>query len=342
MKTGRLIFGALGAAALLAGGSVAALRLGAGEPDPAELEAKWVDGPSRFVEVDGVRMHVREEGPEDAPVVVLLHGSIVNLHEWDDVAPILAKSFRVVRFDWSPYGMTGVDPSGVYSTPRSAELMDKLMKQLGHDKFAVVATSNGANVGLEFNRAYPGHTTAMAFSILPLERPSQTRKVDWRLKWMLQFHNAVLPNWRSHAFWRLVLEDTTPPGFEPTERMVDQIYDMNNRPGALARQAQYIQANVKLFQTQDVGAVAEAVTVPVLIQWCTYDDVISQGANASVDRFTNTEVKMIEYPDLGHFPMWENPEKFGGDLKTWLETATAPRKAEPEPEDTAQEAAPTA
>lgn len=320
MKVRNVLLATLGAIVLVGGGTVLALRAGAGETDRAQAEKRWADGPSRFVEVDGVPIHVREEGPAGAPVVVLLHGSIVNLHEWDGVADRLKDRYRVVRFDWSPYGLTRPDPSGVYSTPRAAQLMDGLMRKLGHQRFAVVSTSNGANVALENNRAYPGHVTAMAFSILPLERPSQTRKVDWRLRWMLAFHKAVLPNWRSHLFWKLMLEDTTPPGFHPTERMVDQIYDMNNLPGALDRQAQYIQANVKAFQTSDVGAVAEAVRVPVLLQWCTYDDVISQGPQASVKRFTHAPVTLITYPDLGHFPMWENPEKFTRDIKSWLGT----------------------
>ena len=323
MKIRRIALTLAGAAVLALGGGLVALRAGAGASDRAEVEKRWADGPSRFVMVDGVRMHVREEGPKDGLVVVLLHGSIVNLHEWDGVAPLLADKYRVVRFDWSPYGLTGPDPSGVYSTPRSAQLMDGLMRALGHDKFALVATSNGSNVGLEYNRAYPGHVTAMAFSMLPLERPSQTRKVDWRLRWMLATHKAVLPDWRAKAFWRIMLNDTTPPAFEPTDRMVDQIYDMNNLPGALQRQAEYIQANVKAFKTSDVGAVAQSVRVPVLLQWCSYDDVISQSAQASVKRFTNTKVDLIEYPDLGHFPMWENPEKFTRDLRSWLERQEA-------------------
>jgi len=323
MKKRKILLAALGAVVLVGGASVLALRAGAGASDRSELEKRWADGPSRFVMVDGVRMHVREEGPVNAPVVVMLHGSIVNLHEWDNVADLLKDRYRVVRFDWSPYGLTGPDPSGVYSTPRSAQLMAGLLKQLGYDKFAVVATSNGSNVALEYNRAYPGHATAMAFSMLPLERPSQTRKVDARLAWMLSFHKAVLPNWRSHWFWKLMLEDTTPPGFKPTDRMVDQIYDMNNLPGALERQAAYIKANVKAFQTSDVGGVAMTVNVPVLLQWCSYDDVISQGAQASVARFTHAPVKLIEYPELGHFPMWEKPEKFARDLKTWLDSTNA-------------------
>ena len=188
------------------------MRAGWGETDRAAAVARWAGPPSRFVTVDGVPIHVREEGA--GPVVVLLHGSIVSLGEWDEVAARLKGSYRVVRFDWPPYGLSGPDPKGVYSTPRAAELMDGLMRALGHDRFAVVATSNGSNVALEYNRRYPGHATAMAFSMLPLERPSQTRKVDWRLKAMLAFHTNLVPNWRPAAFWQLVLEDTTPPSFQ--------------------------------------------------------------------------------------------------------------------------------
>jgi pimeloyl-ACP methyl ester carboxylesterase len=273
-----------------------------------------------------------EEGPAGAPVVVMLHGSIVNLHEWDEVAARLKDRYRVVRFDWSPYGLSGPDPSGVYSTPRAAQLMNGLMKALGHDRFAVVSTSNGANVALEYNREFPGHATAMAFSILPLERPSQTRKVDWRLQALGWFHKNLVPGWRPRVFWRLMFEDTTAPGYHPTQEMVDQLYDMNNLPGALARQAQYIAANVTLFKTTDVGAVAEAVRVPVLLQWCSIDDVISQGPAASVKRFTNTKVDLITYPGIGHFPMWENPDLFTRDIKAWLDrVSAAPAPVTPPP-----------
>jgi pimeloyl-ACP methyl ester carboxylesterase len=306
---------------LVAVGSVLALRAGLGETDRAAAIERWAGPPSKFVKVDGVPIHVVEEG--QGPVVVLLHGSIVDLAEWDDVAARLKGSYRVVRFSWPPYGLSGPDPKGEYTTPRAADLMDGLMKALGHDKFAVVATSNGSNVALEFNRRYPGHATAMAFSMLPLERPSQTRKVDWRLKAMLAFHKNFVPDWRHKEFWRLVLEDTTPPGFIPRPEIAERMRDMNNLPGALDRQAQHIAANAKLFKTSDVGAVAESVRVPVLLQWCSYDTVISQGAQASVKRFTNTKVELIEYPQLGHFPMWENPDLFTRDLKAFLDRQQA-------------------
>lgn len=293
-----------------------------GMTDRSVAVARWAAPPSRFVEVDGVPIHVREEGRKGAPVVVLLHGSIVNLHEWDAVARMLVRRYRVVRFDWPPYGLSGPDPKGIYSTPRAAELMNGLMVQLGYDRFVLVSTSNGANVALQYNHDYPGHATAMAFSILPLERPSQTRKINPQINELRIQSDRLNPVRRPREFWRLVVKDTTPPGFEPPAEFIDSVDDLNALPGALARQAQYIAANVELFRNTDVGAVAESVRVPVLLQWCDVDDVISQGPEASVARFRNTRVELVRYPDLGHFPMLEDPSRFGGDLAKWIRRVT--------------------
>ena len=302
---------------LVASGIVLSMRLGAWNTEREEVAAKWARAPSQFISVDDVPIHYRDEG--EGPVVVLLHGSILNLHEWDAVADRLKGRFRVIRFDWAPYGLSGPDPKGVYTTARAAELMNGLLQQLGIEKFALVSTSNGANVALEYNRQYPGNATVMAFSVLPLERPSQDRKIDWRLKMMLPFRKHLVPNWHPHLFYRLILEDTTPDSFKPTAAMVDQMYDMNNLPGAIERQKAYIDSNTRLFKTMDVAAIAETVTVPVLLQWCAYDTVISQSAQQSVERFTNTKVDLIEYNDLGHFPMWEDPDRFTADLIAFLD-----------------------
>ena len=305
---------AVAGVALLA--ALATLRAGWWAADPAEARSRNAAPPSKFVTVDGVPLHYRDEGR--GPVLLLLHGSIVNLHEWDLVVDQLKDRFRLVRIDWPPYGVSGPDPKGAYSTPRAAELVAGFVEALDLPPFTLVSTSNGANVALEYASRHPQRIQAMAFSILPLERPSQTRHVAWQMKWLAKFHERFLPDWRSRTFWRLVLETTTPQGFEPTAAMTDPIYWSNNQPGALERQRQYIAANTLAFKTRDVGAVAETVRVPVLLQWCGYDTVISQGAAPTVARFTNTTVTLIEYPDVGHFPMWEIPARFSEDLAAWV------------------------
>ena len=320
MRPARIALATAAALLVLIGGSVGALRAGALATDPVAAKARWAAAPSRFVTVDGVVMHVLAEGPPGAPVVVMLHGSIANLHEWDLVADRLKGRYRVVRFDWPPYGLSGPDTAAP-TTPRAAQLMNGLLTQMGIARFALVATSNGANVALEYNRLYPGHAIGMAFSMLPLERPSQTRKGGaWMqtLVWLQQW----VPNWHSHAFYRAILTDTDPPGFEPADWMVDSIYDADNLPGAAARQRAYLAANVGLFKTDIISREAAAVRVPVLLQWCAFDTVISQSADASVKRFVNAPVELIRYPDLGHFPFWQNPDRFTRDLVVWLDKVT--------------------
>ncbi len=310
-----LLLGTVAVVLLLA--VFATLRAGWWATDPAEAIARNATAPSKFITVDGVPLHYRDEG--SGPVLLLLHGSIVNLHQWDPVVERLRGRFRLVRLDWPPYGVSGPDPTGVYSTPRAAELVAGFVTALDLPPFTLVATSNGGNVALEYARRHPQRIQAMALSILPLERPSQTRHVPWHMKSLSRFHARFLPDWRSRTFFRWVIDTTTPSDFEPTPAMIEPIYWANNQPGALARQRQYIASNRVAFETSDVGALAESVRVPVLLQWCGYDTVISQGAAPTVARFKNTTVTLIDYPDVGHFPMWEIPERFSDDLAAWVQ-----------------------
>ena len=67
---------------------------------------------SRHVETsDGLRLAVFEDGPADAPVVVLVHGYPDNHHVWDGVALELAGRFRVVQYDVRGSGQSGVPAS---------------------------------------------------------------------------------------------------------------------------------------------------------------------------------------------------------------------------------------
>ena len=299
-------------------------KLGWFASDRQAMVARYASAPSQFVTVDGVPMHVRIEGR--GPAVLMLHGTGVNLREWDPLAARMKARYTVVRMDWPPYGLSGpVDPKG-YSTARAAQLVGMVLDKLKFDKIAVVATSNGSNVALQLNASNPARITAMAFSILPLERPSQTRKVDWRIKQALAFHEAWLPEYHPRWYYRLVFHDTSHPGWQPPEFLSQMMYDMSNLPGAIKRQKQYLASNVVLFKTTDVGAIASKVRAPVLLQWCERDTVISQGPEASVKRFTGTTVDLIRYTNVGHWPMWEIPDRFAADILKFLDAQHLPAR----------------
>ncbi len=69
------------------------------DSDPAEMMAKYGAPPSRMIALpDGQRIHVRDEGPRGAPVIMLLHGSNADLHTWERWAEDLRRDFRVLMF----------------------------------------------------------------------------------------------------------------------------------------------------------------------------------------------------------------------------------------------------
>jgi pimeloyl-ACP methyl ester carboxylesterase len=303
-------------------------KLGWFASDREAMVERYAGPPSQFITVDGVKMHVRIEG-KGFPLV-LFHGTTgVNLHEWDPLADRLKNEFTIVRMDWPPYGLTGDNPRG-YTTPEAGRLVSHLLDKLGLKRVAVVATSNGAIVALEVNKADPGRIAAMAFSIIPLERPSQTRKVNWKLTWASSFHKAMLPYYHPRIFYRWMYQDTGHKGWNPPEYLSQMSYDMANLPHAIEHQDLFIADNTRLFKTTDVGAIAETVKAPVLLQWCWEDTVISQGPQATARRFTNTQVKTIEYKHVGHWPMWEIPTQFANDIRAFLHSVDLTGAAAPQ------------
>ncbi|WP_219414671.1 alpha/beta fold hydrolase [Pseudonocardia nigra] len=61
----------------------------------------------RDIEVDGCRIHLRCWGADDRPGLVLVHGGAAHSGWWDHIAPLLARSHRVVALDLSGHGDSG-------------------------------------------------------------------------------------------------------------------------------------------------------------------------------------------------------------------------------------------
>ncbi|MEZ5459441.1 MAG: alpha/beta fold hydrolase [Steroidobacteraceae bacterium] len=118
------------------------------------LEAKYAGPPSQFVDVAGLRLHVRDSGPAAAPAVVMLHGLGASLHTWDAWADGLT-GFRVIRFDLPGFGLTGPDPGNDYSDARSVAVIVALLDQLGIARASVVGHSMGGRIAWQFAAAHP-------------------------------------------------------------------------------------------------------------------------------------------------------------------------------------------
>ena len=72
-----------------------------------------------------VRLHVQELNPEGKETIIMVHGMFSNLAVYYfNIAPMLAKHFRVVLFDMKGHGMSEKIPTGYDLTSMTTDLRD--------------------------------------------------------------------------------------------------------------------------------------------------------------------------------------------------------------------------
>jgi pimeloyl-ACP methyl ester carboxylesterase len=139
------------------------------------LKARWAGPPSRFVDVDGMSVHYRDEGT--GPAIVLLHGTGSSLHAWDAWAAGLSPSHRVVRLDLPAFGLTGPRPDGDYRLDTYVAFLDHFVAKLGLGSFALAGNSFGGALAWRFAVAHPSEVTDLV--LVDAGRPSGCSSFAW-------------------------------------------------------------------------------------------------------------------------------------------------------------------
>jgi magnesium chelatase accessory protein len=101
---------------------------------------------SRFVRASGLRWHVQVMG--EGPTVLMLHGSGAATHSWRDLAPLVARDFRVIAPDLPGHGFTESPGGDGLSLPGMARALAGLMDVLQASPVLVVGHSAGAAIAM--------------------------------------------------------------------------------------------------------------------------------------------------------------------------------------------------
>jgi 3-oxoadipate enol-lactonase len=116
-------------------------------------ELAAVNGGTLYYETAGV-----------GPPVVLIHGGLLDLRQWDDQFPILAETYQLVRYDARGFGRSpiGTLPYAHYEDLRA------LLDHLRLDRVHLVALSSGMATAVDFTLAYPSRVRSLAIGAAPL------------------------------------------------------------------------------------------------------------------------------------------------------------------------------
>jgi pimeloyl-ACP methyl ester carboxylesterase len=157
----------------------------------------------RFVEVDGLRIHVAEAGEGDP--VVLLHGWPQNWWEWRRLIPLLADRYRVICLDTRGSGWSDA-PKGGYDKETMARDVIGVLDRLGLDHVRMIGHDVGGYLGFLICLRAPDRVVRYVSLNTghPFVRPSLAALgTTWRFwYWPINGAPVVGPFLIRHAFFR--------------------------------------------------------------------------------------------------------------------------------------------
>lgn len=289
-----LLFAALGA------------LLGAYEGDRplASLTERWAPAPSRFVEVQGQLVHLRDEGPRDDPApIVLLHGTSASLHTWDGWTNALASDRRVIRMDMPGFGLTGPNAAGDYRIETYVQFVIDVLNTLGVRQPVVLGgNSLGGQIAWETAVNHPDRVKALilvdagGYDFQPESMPIGFTLA--RLPVINKLMEITLPRRMVESSVRDVYGDPS----KVTPELVDRYFELTLREGNRAALAERFRNGIHGGNAAQIAS----ITQPTLIIWGGKDRLIPpQWGEQFAKDIDGSQLSL--FPELGHVPQEEDP-----------------------------------
>lgn len=278
-----------------------------------QLKARWAQPPSQFIALDGMQVHVRDEGPRDDPQpLVLIHGTSSSLHTWDGWASALRGGRRVIRFDLPGFGLTGPNAGNDYSMDAYVRFVAALLDQLGVARCVIGGNSLGGEVAWATAHAYPQRVAKLILVDAAGYRfESASVPIGFRIArtpGLRRVMTYLLPPGMVERSLRNVYGDPS----RVTPELIDLYTDMARRAGNRGA------LGVRMTQAQ-TGREQDIrdLKLPTLILWGGQDRLIPP---AYAERF-HADIagsKLVMFEHLGHVPQEEDPASTVAALQAFL------------------------
>ena len=115
----------------------------------------------RFLDMDGVNIFYREAGREGAPVLLLPHGYPSSSFEFRNLMPALADRWRLIAPDYPGFGHSDTPERFVYDFDGYADFLDRLVRTLKLQRFALYLHDYGSQIGLRLAMKAPDRIAAL-------------------------------------------------------------------------------------------------------------------------------------------------------------------------------------
>lgn len=130
-----------------------------GQPAPHQATAAGTE--DVVLPLEAGEVHVCQDGPRDAPALVLIHGSASSALSWSALVPLLAASHRVVRIDLLGHGRSAEPCDGNYALEEQARTVGEALDRLRVGQAVVAGHSSGGYTAVALAEQRPELVAAL-------------------------------------------------------------------------------------------------------------------------------------------------------------------------------------
>jgi pimeloyl-ACP methyl ester carboxylesterase len=301
---------------LLVAGCVALYR-----PDiPYEqLDTRYASPESRWEALPGgVRMHYRDQGRADGPVIVLVHGFAASLHTWEPWVRELGDAYRVVSVDLPGFGLTRTPPDYRLGPTSYVDALEAFAAARGLERFTLAGNSMGGAAAWQYALAHPERLQALVL-VDAAGWPAQAGEED---EGPLVFKllgtpvgRALLRDLDSTALTRSGLKSAIVDDALVTDSMVRRYTDLSRAPGRRALILATMESRRAAPASRERLA---ALRTPTLVMTGEEDNLVP-AAHARLFAEAIPGARLVAYPGVGHIPMEEIPARSAADVRAFLQ-----------------------
>lgn len=278
----------------------------------------WVDDElfpfeSRFMDVDGHRIHYVDEG--SGPTLLFLHGNPTWSFDYREIISSLRSEFRCIAVDYPGFGLSVAAPGYRYLPAEHAQVIGWFVEALSLSEVTLVAHDWGGPIGLTVVQQHP-----KAFDRLVL-----TNTWAWPVNTpLIQAMSYVMGGPVGRVLiqqFNFFVNVMIPIGHRLTKPTARQMAHYRNALGSPARREGSAVFPREITASRAFLADAEAglrglAALPTLILWGDADFAFGE---ADLQRWQRilTNQKTVIVKGAGHFVPSEAPEQFAAAIRDW-------------------------
>jgi pimeloyl-ACP methyl ester carboxylesterase len=268
--------------------------------------------------LDGESIYVRQDGPHDAPVLVLIHGLAGSTHWWDSVVPMLDKSYRVIRIDLLGDGLSAKPADGGYAITEQARRVGEALDRLGVRHAIVVGHSSGGLVAT----ALAEQRRDMVLGLALIDTgPRMSAFISQGLVSQLlpvPVIGQLLWRFRTDGVIRQGLSTAFLPGFKIPQQLVNDVRGMTYHSLIATSQASDDYINQRAIPDR-----LKALGKPLVVIFGKADQRWRSSSAAEYRAVPGARVVLL--PGAGHSPMLEAPSRTAALLLAFVRSVLSRR-----------------